>query len=76
MDHDEWMNYLEVLRESRKTPREREIEKEIAEIGERHKRALQAECAPLLDELARIEMTKGPMPILHDGKVFEYAGPR
>jgi len=76
MEHDEFANYLEVLKEQRKTPREREIEKELAQIGMKHKAALQAECAPLLAELTRIEMAKGPLPIMHDGKVFEYVGPR
>lgn len=76
MEHDEFANYLEVLREQRKTPREREIEKELAKIGAKHRAALLAECEPLQAELDRIEMAKGPLPIMHDEKVFEYVGPR
>lgn len=75
MEFDAFQNYLEVLREQRKTPRERAIEKELAEIGLRHKRAMDAELAPLLDELTKIEIAKPPMPIFVDGKVFEYVGP-
>lgn len=76
MEHDAWQNYLEVLKEQRKTAREREIEKELAEIAERHRRSLRAECAPLYEELTKIEFAKGPLPMLVDGKVFEYVGPR
>lgn len=76
MEFDEFQNYLEVLKEQRKTPREREIEKQLAEIGMRHRAAIEAECAPILAELTRIEIAKGPLPIMHNGKVFEYTGPR
>lgn len=72
MEFDEFQNYIEVLREQRKTSREREIEKELAEIGMKHKRALEAECEPLLAELTRIELTKDPLPILHEGQMFAF----
>lgn len=76
MEFDEFQNYLEVLKEQRKTPREREIEKELVDIGMKYKAAMEAEYAPLLAELTRIEMAKGPLPIMRNGKVFEYAGPK
>lgn len=76
MEYDEMQAFIEAERERRKTPREREIHKELALLGEKHKRALMAESEPLLKELAEIEARKGPMPIIHDGKIYEYVGPK
>ncbi len=76
MEHDEWENYLAVLREERKTDREREIEKELLAIADKHRRALVADSEPLYKELADIAARKPPLPIQIDGKVFEYTGRR
>lgn len=75
MEFDSFKNYLKVLREQRKTPREREIEKQIAEISMKHQRALADELAPLLAELVKLESAKGPMPVVIDGNMYEYVGP-
>lgn len=75
MEFDALQNYLDGERERRKTDREREIEKELATIANKHRRALVDECAPLYEELAQIEARKPPMPVVIDGKVFEYTGP-
>ena len=76
MEYDAFQMLLDLERERRKTPREWEIEREMAGIGDRHRRALNAELEPLMKELADIEARKGPLPILVDGSVFEYVGPR
>lgn len=75
MDFDLKQAWIDQQREIRKTPRERDIEREIAQIIQRHREAIVAECAPLHEELAQIEARKPPMPILHDGKIYEYVGP-
>ena len=67
MEFDEIENFLAGERERRKTDREREIEKELLTI---------ADSAPLYDELKQIEMKKPPMPVVIDGKIYEYVGPR
>lgn len=77
MNFDEWENYLDMQRELRRTPREREIQKELDEVALKHKRAYEQEIAPLMDEMARLEAAKPPLPIrLENGMVFEYVGPR
>lgn len=75
MEFDAIQNYLDNERERRKTDREREIEKELLAIADKHRKALVAESEPLYKELAAIEARKPPMPIVMDGKVFEYVGP-
>lgn len=76
MEHDEIQMFLDAERERRKTDREREIEKELLIIADKHRRALVAESAPLYDELKEIEMRKPPMPVVIDGRIYEYKGPR
>jgi hypothetical protein len=76
MEHDDWQMYLDVLKEQRKTDREREIERELQQIAAKHRDALVAESEPLYKELAAIEARKPPLPINIDGKIFEYVGPR
>lgn len=68
--------YLAGIRESRKTDRERELERELQQIAEKHRRAMVAESEPLFEELRRIEMQKDPLPIMLDGKMYEYVGPK
>lgn len=68
-------DYVAGLRESRKTPRERELERELLKIAAKHRDAMVAESAPLFEELAQIAMNKAPLPIEVDGKVYEYVGP-
>lgn len=75
MEWDAYQNLLDMERERRKTPRERELEKVMAEIGMKHQRALQAELAPFIQELAEIESKKPPLPVLFEGKLFEWRGP-
>lgn len=75
MEFDAIQNFLNAERERRKTPREREIEKELREIAEKHRRAMVAESEPLFAELAQIEMNKPPMPVVIDGQVYQYVGP-
>ena len=75
MEHDEWENYLAVLRDQRKTDRERELEKKLNEIADRKRRELVAESQPIYKELAEIEARKPPMPVKIDGRVYEYTGP-
>jgi hypothetical protein len=75
MNFDEVENYLAAERERRKTPRERELEAELQAIAIKHRKAMVAESGPVLKELAEIEARKPPMPIVLDGKVFEYVGP-
>jgi hypothetical protein len=75
MEFDAFQNYLDALREQRKTPRERELEQQLQEIAERKRRELVAESEPLFKELAEIEAQKPPLPIQVDGKVYEYVGP-
>lgn len=68
--------YLDGLRESRKTDRERELERELLLIAERHRKAMVAESEPLLKELTEISARKPPLPIMVEGKMYEYVGPR
>lgn len=75
MDLDDWQRHLDFLKEQRKTDREREIEKQLIAIAEKHRNALVAESEPLYKELADIEARKPPLPIQIDGRVFEYVGP-
>ncbi len=75
MEFDEVENFLSNVREARKTDRERELEKELLKIADKHRRALVAESAPLYEELAEIEARKPPMPIVMDGNIYEYVGP-
>jgi hypothetical protein len=75
MEFDEIENFLAGERERRKTDREREIENELNAIAVKHREALVAECEPLYKELARIDACKPPMPIVVDGKIYEYTGP-
>lgn len=74
MDFDELENFLAGERERRKTDREREIEAELLAIADKHRKALVAESEPLYKELAEIEAKKPPMPMVLDGKIFEYVG--
>lgn len=76
MEFDEFENYIAVLKEQRKTPREREIEKKLADIAIKYKAAIEAECAPLLKELTQIEFSKGPLPILHEGQLYAFHQPQ
>ncbi len=76
MEFDEIENFLAGERERRKTDREREIEKELLTIADKYRRLLVADSAPLYDELKQIEMNKPPMPVVIDGKIYEYVGPR
>ena len=73
---DPFESYLAMLREQRKTAREREIEKELAEIFMKHKHAMDAEAAPLLAEMTKINALKEPLPVMVDGKVYEYVQPK
>lgn len=75
MEFDEIQNYLDGERERRKTDREREIERELLAIADKYRKLLVADSKPLYDELAAIEARKPPMPIVMDGKIFEYVGP-
>lgn len=75
MDFDEVENYLAGERERRKTDRERELERELHALAVQYREALVAASEPLYKELAEIEARKPPMPIVLDGKVFEYVGP-
>lgn len=75
MGWDDFQNLVELERERRKTDREREIEREIAAIAAKHKRSLDAELAPLMKELTEIEARKPPLPILHEGNIYQYIGP-
>lgn len=75
MEYDEIQMFLDAERERRKTPRERELEKQLQKVAEKHRQALVAESEPLLEELRRIELTKAPMPVIIDGKIYEYVGP-
>lgn len=76
MEFDEIENFLAVERERRKTDRERELELELQRIAVKHREELVAECGPIYAELAEIDRNKPPMPIVVDGKVYEYTGPR
>lgn len=76
MEQDEIQMFLDAERERRKTDREREIEKELHVIADKHRRALVAESAPLYEELKEIEMRKPPMPVVIDGRIYEYKGPK
>lgn len=76
MEHDEIQMFLDAERERRKTPREREIEIELQQIAEKHRKAMVEESEPLFRELSRIEVTKAPMPIVVDGKIYKYVGPQ
>lgn len=76
MESDEFQALIKLERERRKTPREHEIQAELMRIGEKHQAACQAEMAPLLAELTKIEMQKPPLPILHEGQVYRFAGDR
>lgn len=75
MEFDAFQNYIEVLREQRKIDREREIERQLHEITDRHRKEIHAESEPLFKELADIEARKPPLPIQVDGNVYEYVGP-
>lgn len=68
--------YVEGLREARKTERERELERELQRIADKHRRAMVAESEPLLKELTEIAARKPPLPIMFEGKVYEYVGPQ
>lgn len=68
-------DYLAGIRESRKTARERELEAKLQRIAKKHREALVAECEPIYKELAEIERHKAPLPIMFEGKLYEYAGP-
>lgn len=68
-------DYLAGIRDSRKTDRERELERKLQKIAAKHREAMVAESAPLFEELTRIEMNKPPLPIMVDGKMYEYVGP-
>lgn len=76
MEFDAMQAYLDAERERRKTPRERQIERELQQIAAKHREALVAESEPLFEELRQIEMNKPPMPIVVDGKLYEYVGPK
>lgn len=76
MEFDAIQAFLDHEREKRKTPRERELEKELQRIAARHREAMLAESEPLFKELAEIEARKPPMPVVIDGKVYEYVGPQ
>lgn len=69
-------DYLAGIRESRKTDRERELERELQNIAAKHRAAMVAESEPLFKELSDIAMTKPPLPVMVDGKVYEYVGPK
>lgn len=75
MEYDAIQAYLDHQRELRKTDRERDIEKELLVLANKFRRALVDASAPLYAELAEIEARKPPMPVVIDGKVFEYTGP-
>jgi hypothetical protein len=76
MEFDEVESFLAMERERRKTVREREIEKELLRIADKHRNALIAESGPLYAELAEIEAKKPPMPIVMDGKNLRVRWPR
>jgi hypothetical protein len=69
-------DYLAGIRESHKTDRERELERKLQRIAAKHRDAMVAESAPLFEELSRIEMRKDPLPIMVDGKMYAYVGPK
>lgn len=75
MELDDFQAYIDRLREARKTARERELDRELQRIAEKHRRALIAESEPIFKELAEIEANKPPLPIMINGKQFEYVGP-
>lgn len=75
MEYDEVQAYLDNERERRKTDRERELERELNAIADKHRKALVKESEPIYKELAEIEARKPPMPMVMDGKIFEYVGP-
>lgn len=75
MERDEVQAYLDAERERRKTDRERELERQLMAIADKHRKALVAESEPIYKELTEIESRKPPMPMVMDGKIFEYVGP-
>lgn len=76
MKLEDFEAYIAAERERRKTPREREIGRLIAEIAMKHQQAYQTEIAPLVAELIDINNYKPPPPIrLGNGKAYEYVGP-
>lgn len=74
MELADFESYIAAERERRKTPRERELERQLQAIAVKHREALVAESEPLFKELAEIEARKAPMPIMIDGKRYEYVG--
>lgn len=77
MDLETFNALVAAERERQKTPRERELDRQIAEIAQKHQRAYWAEIAPLVAELVRINETKPPLPIrLEDGRVMQYDDPQ
>lgn len=66
--------YIDRLRESRKTARERELERELQRIAVKHREALMAESAPIFKELTEIEARKPPLPIMIGDQVFDFTG--
>jgi hypothetical protein len=70
MDNAAFESYIASLRESRKTPREHELERELNRIAAKHREAMVAESAPIFKELADIEARKAPLPIMIGDEVF------
>lgn len=68
-------DFLEGIRESRKTDRERDLEGALKRIAEKHRKALVAESEPIFKELAQIEARKPPLPIMFEGKIYQYVDP-
>ena len=75
MDNDQFNAYINQIRESRKTQRERELEMELKRIAAKHRDAMVAESAPIFKELADIEARKDPFPIMIGDEVFAYSPP-
>lgn len=74
MEFDAFQNYIDRLREERKTDRERDLEGELTRIAKKHREELVAESAPLYKELADIEARKPPLPIMVGDQMFEFVG--
>lgn len=64
------MQYVEQIRESRKTPRQRELEQMIQRISYEHQRQLRDAIQPLIDEIVAIEGCMPPLPVYHDGNLY------
>lgn len=66
------MQYVEQMREARKTPRQRELELMIKRIAYEHQRQVQEAIQPLIEEIAAIEGRMPTLPIYHEGNLWAF----